>query len=79
MNISSNFTIEDIHNIRYENYEKTKTMLPKELIEKTKRGAASGWARLAELKKQDGSTVPPTLEPLSPQTPPSSHQYPRRK
>jgi len=52
MSISKNFTIDDIHNIRYENYEKTKTMLPKELIEKTKEGAASGWARLAELKKK---------------------------
>ena len=52
MNISSNFTIEDIHNIRYENYEKTKNMLPKELIEKTKKEAASGWARLTELKQK---------------------------
>jgi len=51
MNISDNFTIEDIHNIRYENYEKTKNMLPKELIEKTKKGAASGWTKLAELKQ----------------------------
>ena len=33
---SDGFTIEDIHNIRYENYEKTKNMLPEELIEKTK-------------------------------------------
>ena len=55
MNISSNFTIEDIHNIRYENYEKTKTMLPKELIEKTKQGAASGWARLTELKQKQNT------------------------
>ena len=52
MNISSNFTIEDIHNIRYENYEKTKSMLSKELIEKTKREAALGWARLTELKRK---------------------------
>ena len=52
MDISNNFTIEDIHNIRYENYENTKTMLPKELIEKTKQGAASGWARLTELKQK---------------------------
>jgi len=52
MHISSNFTIEDIHNIRFENYEKTKTMSPKELIEKTKREAASGWTRLIELKQK---------------------------
>ena len=50
MSISNSFTIEDIHNIRYDNYEKTKDLPPKELIEKTKKGAAAGWARLAELK-----------------------------
>ena len=50
MNTSSKFTIEDIHNIRYENYEKTKNLQPKELIEKTKREAAQGWLRLNELK-----------------------------
>ena len=48
----TNFTIEDIHDIRYENYEKTKNLLPQELIEKTKKEAASGWARLAELKQK---------------------------
>ena len=42
MAISRNFTTLDIHSIRYENYEKTKDILPKELIEKTKQGAASG-------------------------------------
>ena len=51
MNISNNFTIEDIHNIRYENYEKTKNLPPRELIEKTKKEASSGWAKLTELKK----------------------------
>ena len=45
------FTIEDIHRIRYANYENTKNMLPRELIEKTKKEAALGWARLIELKK----------------------------
>ena len=52
MNISNNFTIEDIHTIRYENYEKTKNMLPRELIEETKKRAAPGWARLTELKQK---------------------------
>ena len=52
MNTSGSFTIEDIHKIRFENYEKTKDMLPKELIEKTKREAASGWARLNELRQK---------------------------
>ena len=52
MSISNNFTIEDIHNIRHENYEKTKNLLPKELIEKTKKEASAGWARLTELKQK---------------------------
>lgn len=37
--ISEKFTIDDIHQIRYENYEKTKNMKPEELIEKTRRDA----------------------------------------
>ena len=52
MTVSRNFTIEDIHNIRYDNYEKTKNLLPTELIEKTKKEAAFGWARLIELKQK---------------------------
>jgi len=55
MNISDKFTIEDIHNIRYENYELTKDMSPKELIEKTKKGATLGWARLAKLKQRSNA------------------------
>ena len=50
--MSNKFTIEDIHNIRYENYEKTKNMPPKELIDKTKKEAISGWERLAEFKQK---------------------------
>lgn len=50
MNISSNFTIEDIHRIRYENYENTKNLKSNELIEKTKKNAEKGWKRLNELK-----------------------------
>jgi len=50
MDNGSNFTIEDIHSIRYENYEKTKDLSPKELIERTIGKAAPGWARLTELK-----------------------------
>lgn len=37
--ISEKFTIDDIHHIRYENYEKTKDMKPEELIEYTRREA----------------------------------------
>jgi predicted MarR family transcription regulator len=50
METSNNFNIEDIHNIRYANYEKTKHLLPKELIEKTKAEATKGWEKLSELK-----------------------------
>ncbi len=39
MHISEKFTIEDIHNIRYENYEKTKNMTPYELIQNTNNSA----------------------------------------
>ncbi|MCL2671518.1 MAG: hypothetical protein FWF10_05735 [Clostridiales bacterium] len=53
MQTSDRFTIEDIHIIRYENYEETKGLCPKELIEKTKREAASGWARIAGNRGQD--------------------------
>ena len=48
----SEFTIEDTHSIRYENYEKTKDLPPKELIERTKKEATNGWAKLAELKRK---------------------------
>jgi predicted MarR family transcription regulator len=53
MNISNAFTIEDIHNIRYENYEQTKKLLPIELIEKTKKEASLGWIRLAEIRQEE--------------------------
>ena len=36
------FTMDDIHRIRYENYEKTKHMTPEELIENTRRQAEAG-------------------------------------
>jgi hypothetical protein len=48
--ISEKFTIDDIHKIRYENYENTKDMKPEELIEKTRREAEEGKRLLAELK-----------------------------
>jgi hypothetical protein len=38
----NNFTVEDIHQIRYENFEKTKHMTPEELIENTRRQAETG-------------------------------------
>jgi len=60
MDISSNFTIEDIHNIRHDNYAKTKTMLPNELIEKTKKEALPGWTKLAEIKLKQNKLTPKT-------------------
>jgi hypothetical protein len=50
--ISEKFTIDDIHKIRYENYENTKDMKPEQLIEKTKREAEEGKRLLAELRKK---------------------------
>jgi hypothetical protein len=47
------FTIDDIHRIRYENYEETKNMSADELIERTKKAAAPGWERLAALRKSN--------------------------
>jgi len=44
------FSIEDIHRIREENYEKTKDMTPEELIAYTREKAAPGLKRLEELK-----------------------------
>lgn len=48
--ISEKFTMDDIHQIRYENYEKTKDMKQEELIEKTKRDAEEGKRLLQELR-----------------------------
>lgn len=50
--ISEKFTIDDIHQIRYENYEETKDMKPKELIDKTRREAEEGKRLIEELKKK---------------------------
>ena len=50
--ISEKFTIEDIHKIRYESYEKRKNMTAKELIEDTKKGAKEGKRILSELKSK---------------------------
>ena len=48
--IKNNFTVEDIHNIRYSNYEKTKGMTRKEIIEHTRREAEYGLNLLNKLK-----------------------------
>ena len=50
--ISEKFTIDDIHQIRYENYEKTKSMKQEELIEKTMHDAEEGKRLLVELRNK---------------------------
>jgi hypothetical protein len=52
---SNNFTVEDIHKIRYESYERRKNMTAEELIKDTKRGAEEGKRIMDELKKKDKS------------------------
>jgi hypothetical protein len=49
--MSDKFTIDDIHRIRYENYENTKDLNHQELIEKTKREAEDSKMRINELRK----------------------------
>jgi len=56
MKISPNFTVEDIHIIRYDNYEKTKHLTSPELIEKTKQDAQEGWALLETLRNEKKAT-----------------------
>jgi hypothetical protein len=50
--MSDKFTIEDIHKIREENYERTKNMKPDEIIEDTKHQAEEGKRLLEELRKK---------------------------
>ena len=50
--ISEKFTMDDIHQIRYENYEKTKNMKQEELIERTKQDAEEGKRLLQELRSK---------------------------
>lgn len=50
--MSEKFTIDDIHRIRYENFENTKNLTPQELIEKTKYDALESKTRIAELRKK---------------------------
>lgn len=51
MTISNNFTIEEIHKIRYENYEATKKLSPSELIENTKNNADVFKSKLRKYNK----------------------------
>lgn len=50
--ISEEFTIDDIHKIRYENYEKTKDMNPDELIKYTRSEAEKSKRLIEEIRKK---------------------------
>lgn len=52
MMISSNFTVDDIHNIRFENYEKTKHLSHIDLIEDTNTRAKVMIEKLKEIKNK---------------------------
>jgi len=56
-NKNINLTIDEIHGIRHENYENIKNMTDDEIIAKTKKSAAKGWAKIEELRKTKGITV----------------------
>jgi hypothetical protein len=48
----NSFTIDDIHNMRYANYERTKNMTYKELIEYTRKEAQYGLDILKDMKSK---------------------------
>jgi hypothetical protein len=50
--MSNNFTIEDIHRLRCENYDATKELSKKELIEYTKKETSDIRKTLDDIKKQ---------------------------
>ena len=50
--MNKGITISDIHNIRKKNYEQTKHLSNKELIQKTKEQAKPGWERIAAIRKE---------------------------
>ena len=52
LDISPNFTIEDIHKIREYNYEMTKNMTRQEKVDYYNEGAREGMRILAEMKKE---------------------------
>ena len=66
MNRINNLTIEDIHDIRNENYEKTKDLSFSELICKTSQKAQAfkkGLTRYAQLHDEDGFKAYTLTEP----------------
>lgn len=65
--MSDSFTIEDIHRIREEDYEETKTLTYRELMAKTKADAAPAWKRFFEMGGVliRHETAPPPRQQLS--------------
>ena len=57
LEISPKFTIDDIHKIRYADYELTKNMTTQEKIEHTRRAAQPALERLAQLRAEKGDEV----------------------
>ena len=55
--IKNSFTVDDIHNIRYKNYEKTKNMTHKEIIEYTRKEAEYGLNQLKKLKAANAEKI----------------------
>jgi hypothetical protein len=49
---SDKFTLDDIHRICYENFEKTKHMTPEELIENTRHRAETGKKMLEAVRSK---------------------------
>ena len=52
LNISGNFTIEDIHKIRAYNYERRKNMTFEERKADIENGAKPGLERIAQIRKE---------------------------
>jgi len=57
LNISKNFTIDDIHKIREYNYEITKDMTVEEKIAYYRKSAESVQKQIDEIRKAKGITV----------------------
>ena len=62
--INSDFTIEDIHNIRENNHEENKELSDKQIIKKTKDNAAGIINKLKTLKKESNTYQTIEQEPM---------------
>ena len=60
LEISPNFTLEDIRKIRDYDYEMTKNMTSKEMIDYYNKEGEKGFKRMAELREEKKRTVATT-------------------